>query len=131
MMTDPIADLLTRIRNACRARRDQIELPHSRMKEAIARLLCDEGFLTSVEVGGEGARKTLIAHIRYAESGEPVLTGVRRVSRPGLRRYASAGDAPRVRSGLGISILSTPVGILPDREARRRNVGGEVICEVW
>jgi small subunit ribosomal protein S8 len=131
MMTDPISDLLTRIRNACRARRDQVAVPHSRTKEAITRLLCDEGFLTSVEVSGEGVKKSIIAHIRYSDSGEPVLTGVRRISRPGLRRYTKSKEAPRIRGGLGISILSTPIGILADREARRRNVGGEVICEVW
>ncbi|HEY2774915.1 MAG TPA: 30S ribosomal protein S8 [Candidatus Binatia bacterium] len=131
MMTDPIADLLTRIRNACRGRRDQVALPHSRVKEAIARLLCDEGFLREVEVSGEQTRKSLVLHIRYSDGGEPVLTGIRRISRPGLRRYSSSEEAPRVRGGLGISILSTPVGLLSDREARRRNVGGEVICEVW
>lgn len=131
MMTDPIADLLTRIRNACSGRRDQISLPHSRTKEAIARLLCDEGYLREVEVTGEGAKRNIVVHIRYGDGGDPVLTGIRRVSRPGLRRYTSSGDAPRVRGGLGVSIISTPVGVLSDREARRRNVGGEVICEVW
>lgn len=131
MMTDPIADLLTRIRNACRGRRDQVSLPHSRTKEAIARLLCDEGYLREVEVGGDGPKRTITVHIRYGDGGDPVLTGIRRVSRPGLRRYSSSSEAPRVRGGLGVSILSTPVGLLSDREARRRNVGGEVICEVW
>ncbi len=131
MMTDPIADLLTRIRNACQGRRDQVSLPHSRTKEAIARLLCDEGYLREVEVGGDSVKKTITVHIRYSDGGDPVLTGIRRVSRPGLRRYSSSGDAPRIRGGLGVSILSTPLGFLSDREARRRNVGGEVICEVW
>jgi small subunit ribosomal protein S8 len=131
MMTDPIADLLTRIRNACRGRRDSVTLPHSRTKEAIARLLSEEGYLRDVEVTGEGAKRTIVAHIRYSDGGEPVLSGIRRVSRPGLRRYSSSAKAPRVRGGLGVSILSTPVGLLSDREARRRNVGGEVICEVW
>lgn len=131
MMTDPIADLLTRIRNACSGRRDQISLPHSRVKEAIVRLLADEGYLRDIEVTGEGPAKAIVAHIRYGEGGEPVLSGIRRVSRPGLRRYSSSSEAPRVRGGLGVSILSTPLGFLSDREARRRNVGGEVICEVW
>lgn len=131
MMTDPIADLLTRIRNACRGRVDQVTLPHSRTKEAIARLLADEGYLGGVEVAGEGAKKSIVLRIRYGDGGDPVLTGIRRVSRPGLRRYSSSEDAPRVRGGLGVSILSTPLGLLSDREARRRNVGGEVICEVW
>jgi len=131
MMTDPIADLLTRIRNGCRGRRDQVSLPHSRTKEAIARLLADEGYLRDVEVSGDGVKKSIVLHIRYSDGGDPVLTGIRRISRPGLRRYTSAADAPRVRGGLGISILSTPIGLLSDREARRRKVGGEVICEVW
>jgi small subunit ribosomal protein S8 len=131
MMTDPIADLLTRIRNACQGRRDQLSLPHSRTKEAIARLLADEGYLRDVEVSGEGPKKSITVHIRYGDGGDPVLTGIRRVSRPGLRRYTASEDAPRVRGGLGVSILSTPLGLLSDREARRRNVGGEVICEVW
>ena len=131
MMTDPIADLLTRIRNAASGRRDHISVPHSRTKEGIARLLCDEGYLREVEVSGEGAQKNIIIHIRYGDGGDPVLTGIRRVSRPGLRRYSSSADAPRVRGGLGVSILSTPIGLLSDREARRRHVGGEVICEVW
>ena len=131
MMTDPIADLLTRIRNACSGRRDHISLPHSRTKEAIVRLLADEGYLRDVEVTGEGAAKAIVVHIRYGDGGDPVLSGIRRISRPGLRRYSSSTEAPRVRAGLGVSILSTPLGLLSDREARRRNVGGEVICEVW
>jgi small subunit ribosomal protein S8 len=131
MMTDPIADLLTRIRNACSGRRDQVSMPHSKVKEAIARLLADEGYLTQVEVAGEGAKKQLLVHIRYSDGGEPVLTGIRRVSRPGLRRYTASEKAPRVRGGLGVSIVSTPLGLLSDREARRRNVGGEIVCEVW
>lgn len=131
MMTDPIADLLTRIRNACSGRRDQITLPHSNVKESIVRLLADEGYLRDIEVTGEGPKRSIVAHIRYGEGGEPVLSGIRRVSRPGLRRYSSSSEAPRIRGGLGVSILSTPLGLLSDREARRRNVGGEVICEVW
>jgi small subunit ribosomal protein S8 len=131
MMTDPIADLLTRIRNACSGRRDQITLPHSTVKESIVRLLADEGYLRDIEVTGDGPKRSIVAHIRYGDGGEPVLSGIRRVSRPGLRRYSSSSEAPRVRGGLGVSILSTPLGLLSDREARRRNVGGEVICEVW
>lgn len=131
MMTDPIADLLTRIRNACRARQERVTLPHSRTKEAIARLLCEEGYLRDLEVTGDGPKRSIVVHIRYGDGGAPVLTGIRRVSRPGLRRYSASGDAPRVRGGLGVSVLSTPLGVLPDREARRRNVGGEVLCEVW
>lgn len=131
MMTDPIADLLTRIRNACSSRRAQITLPHSVVKESIVRLLADEGYLRDIEVTGEEPKRSIVAHIRYGDGGEPVLSGIRRVSRPGLRRYSSSSEAPRVRGGLGVSILSTPLGLLSDREARRQKVGGEVICEVW
>lgn len=131
MMTDPIADLLTRIRNGCHARRDNVLVPWSRMKESIAGVLKDEGYLRDFQVAGEGASKALTIYLRYSDSGQPAITGVRRVSRPGLRRYTSADKAPRVRSGLGVSVLSTPLGLMPDREARRRKVGGEVLCEVW
>jgi small subunit ribosomal protein S8 len=131
MMTDPISDLLTRVRNGSRGRRDHVLVPYSTMKEAVVRVLRDEGFVRDYEVSGEKATKTLRVFLRYADSGESVIAGIRRVSRPGLRRYSSSSEAPRVRGGLGVSILSTPIGLLVDREARRRNVGGEVICEVW
>ncbi|HYB98128.1 MAG TPA: 30S ribosomal protein S8 [Candidatus Limnocylindrales bacterium] len=130
-MTDPIADLLTRIRNACHGRRDHVVLPWSRVKEGIARVLREEGYVRDFEVAGEGAQRQLTIYIRYSDNGAPVLTGVRRISRPGLRRYSSSKEAPRVRGGLGVSILSTPLGLLADREARRRGVGGEILCEVW
>ncbi|HYC56953.1 MAG TPA: 30S ribosomal protein S8 [Candidatus Binatia bacterium] len=130
-MTDPIADLLTRIRNACHGRRDSVALPWSRLKEGLARVMREEGYVRDFEVSGEGAKRTLTIYIRYGDNGSPVMTGIRRISRPGLRRYTSAGDAPRVRGGLGVSILSTPLGLLADREARRRGVGGEILCEVW
>ncbi len=130
-MTDPIADMLTRIRNAVRARHDKTVMPWSRFKESIARVLISEGYVRDLVVSGEGARKTLTVLLRYTDSGESVIIGIRRVSKPGLRVYSSASDAPAVRRGLGISILSTPEGLFPDREARKRNVGGEVLCEVW
>jgi len=130
-MTDPIADMLTRIRNGCRARHDKTEMPWSRVKEALARVLISEGYVRDCVVSGAGAEKKLTVLLRYNEAGQPTIGGVRRVSRPGLRRYSSAAEAPKVRAGLGVSILSTPLGLLPDREARKRNVGGEVLCEVW
>ncbi len=130
-MTDPIADMLTRIRNATLARHDKAEMPWSRVKEGIARVLLAEGYVRDVVVGGEGPRKTLTVLLRYTDDGMPAISGLRRVSRPGMRVYTPAAEAPVVRRGLGVSILSTPAGLLPDREARRRNVGGEVICEVW
>jgi small subunit ribosomal protein S8 len=130
-MTDPIADMLTRIRNATAARQDKAEMPWSRMKEAVARVLLAEGYARDVVTSGQGATKTLTVLLRYSDAGEPAITGIRRISRPGMRVYSAAAEAPAVRRGLGISILSTPSGLLPDREARRRNVGGEIVCEVW
>jgi small subunit ribosomal protein S8 len=130
-MTDPIADMLTRVRNAANARHDKTEMPWGRMKEQIARVLLSEGYVRDVVTAGQGATKTLTVMLRYTENGEAAITGIRRVSRPGMRVYSAASEAPVVRKGLGISILSTPAGLLVDREARRRNMGGEVVCEVW
>ena len=130
-MTDPIADMLTRIRNATHARHDKAEMPWARLKEEIARVLLAEGYVRDVVTAGQGATKTLTVLLRYTEGGQPAITGVRRISRPGMRVYSSADEAPVIRKGLGISILSTPAGLLADREARRRNVGGEIVCEVW
>jgi small subunit ribosomal protein S8 len=130
-MTDPIADMLTRVRNAATARHDKTEMPWGRVKEQVARVLLAEGYVRDVVTAGQGATKTLTVMLRYGDSGAAAITGIRRVSRPGMRVYTAAGAAPTVRKGLGISILSTPVGLLVDREARRRNVGGEVMCEVW
>lgn len=130
-MTDPIADMLTRIRNATRARQDKAEMPWSRTKEQVARVLLSEGYVRDVVAAGQGATKTLTVLLRYTDAGESAITGIRRISRPGMRVYTAAAEAPVVRRGLGISVLSTPAGLLPDREARRRNVGGEILCEVW
>jgi small subunit ribosomal protein S8 len=130
-MTDPIADLITRIRNGSLARHDSVLVPWSRFKEQLCAVFKSEGYIDSVVVEGDGPGRSIRVDLRYTEAGMPVITGLKRISRPSLRRYSSAGDAPRVRNGLGVSILSTPAGILPDREARRRGVGGEVICEVW
>jgi len=130
-MTDPIADMLTRIRNATSARQDKAEMPWSRMKEQVARVLLSEGYARDVVTSGQGPTKTLTVLLRYTDNGDPAITGIRRVSRPGMRVYTAASDAPVVRKGLGISVLSTPAGLLADREARRRNVGGEIVCEVW
>ncbi len=131
MMTDPISDLLTRIRNAASARRESTDAPYSRMKESVVRLLREEGYIETYAVDGEGAKKVLRVKIAYTDSGRATIRGLRRVSRPSMRVYRSAADVPRVRNGLGVSIISTPQGLLIDREARKRNVGGEVVCEVW
>ena len=130
-MNDPIADLLTRIRNGSRARHASVRAPWSRMKESLCEVLVSEGYLATVAVSGEGVEKTIGVKIRYSRAGVPAIENIRRVSRPGLRRYTAASDAPAVRGGLGVSVVSTPAGLLPDREARRRNVGGEIVCEVW
>lgn len=131
MMTDPISDLLTRIRNAASARRESAEVPWSRTKEGLVRLLREEGYIRDYVVEGEGPKKSLKVKIAYSESGDAIIRGLRRVSRPSLRIYRGADDVPRVRNGLGVSIVSTPQGLLVDREARKRKVGGEVLCEVW
>lgn len=131
MMTDPISDLLTRIRNGSRARKDRVDVPWSRIKERITAVLVDEGYLKDLAVVGEGPSKEIRIGLRYDGQRRPVITGIQRVSRPSLRVYVGAETAPRVRRGLGVNILSTPQGILPDRQARERKVGGEVLCAVW
>jgi small subunit ribosomal protein S8 len=131
MMTDPIADLLTRIRNANNARKANVDVPWSRQKEEIARVLVDEGYLGGASVMDATPRNILRIDLRYDGQRRPVITGMRRVSRPSLRVYVGVKDIPAVRRGLGVNVLSTPKGILVDRNARRENVGGEVICTVW
>jgi small subunit ribosomal protein S8 len=133
MMTDPIADMLTRIRNAGLARHDRTEVPASRLKEAVALILKSEGFITDVrpsEGEGDGTKKLTIV-LKYGRDRQSAIDGVRRVSRPGRRVYVRHDRIPRVLSGLGISILSTSRGLMSDREARRQKIGGELICEVW
>lgn len=129
--TDPIAELLTRIRNAMRARYNQLEIAHSRLREAICRVLLAEGFLAGVEVAGEGHKKKLLLGLRYTASREAIIRGIQRVSRPSVRRYAGAKTMPRISGGIGVHLVSTPLGVMTDREARRRNVGGEVLLRVW
>jgi small subunit ribosomal protein S8 len=131
MMTDPIADLLTRVRNANNARKTSVDMPWSRQKEEIARVLVAEGYLTGVSVVEATPRNVLRIELRYDAQRRPIINGVRRVSRPSLRVYVGVKEIPAVRRGLGVNVLSTPKGVLVDREARRENVGGEVICTVW
>ncbi|MGK4001302.1 30S ribosomal protein S8 [Sorangium sp. So ce1036] len=131
MMTDPIADMLTRIRNAALARHDRTEVPASRIKAAVAEILKSEGFIADVrETEGEGPKKLTIV-LKYGRDRRSAIDGVRRVSRPGRRVYVRHDRIPRVFSGLGISILSTSRGLMSDRDARRLKVGGELLCEVW
>ncbi|MBX3025341.1 30S ribosomal protein S8 [bacterium] len=131
-MTDPIADLLTRVRNGAHARKEYVDCPWSGIKERVAKVMVDEGFLrevSTVEVGPK--KKDLRVWLRYDAAQRPAIRGVRRVSRPSARVYVGAKAMPRLRGGMGINIVSTPVGVLVDREAVRRNVGGEIICAVW
>lgn len=133
-MTDPIADMLTRIRNASAAGHPSVEMPTSKMKRAIAEVLRDEGFIDSYEERGEAPHRVLKVTLRYATAGrlrEPVLTGLRRVSKPGLRVYSRSTEIPRAFGGLGATILSTPRGVMSGARAKRMNVGGEVIAQVW
>ena len=131
MMTDPIADMLTRIRNGAGARKASVDVPWSRHKEAIARVLVEEGYLAEAAMVREGQFPTLRLGLRYDQTRRSVISGIRRVSRPSLRVYVGSDEIPSVRRGLGVSVLSTPKGILHDREARRQGVGGEVICQIW
>lgn len=132
-MTDPIADMLTRIRNAARARHPSVEVPSSRIKERIAELLVEEGYLEAVKKvkAKEGIGEILHIQLKYDKRSQPVISGIRRVSRSGRRVYAGLREIRPVRGGLGVHILSTPKGIMVDREARKAGVGGEVILSVW
>jgi small subunit ribosomal protein S8 len=131
MMTDPIADMLTRIRNANLALHESVSMPSSTLKEGIARILASEGYIDGYEVTASGAHKTLEVRLRYGPDRNRVIEGLRRVSKPGRRVYAGAGELPRVQGGLGVAVVSTSQGLLPDSEARRRRLGGEILCEVW
>ena len=131
MMTDPISDMLTRIRNAGFARHAQTACATSKQKLAIAKVLEEEGFLGEVRVEARDGRPTLVMTVRYDEEGKPLIDGIKRVSKPGRRIYVNARNVPKIRNGLGISVISTSKGILSDRDARESSVGGEVVCEVW
>jgi len=131
MVTDPIADLLTRIRNALVAGHEVVQVPSSKMKIAIADVLKNEGFISDFEVVPEGVKRSIRIGLAYGGKKEPIISGLRRVSKPGLRVYVQKREIPRVYGGLGIAILSTPQGIMTGQEAWRRKVGGEVLCYVW
>lgn len=130
-MTDPIGDMLTRIRNGIMARKEQVEVPASNLKERVAELLRDEGFIQSVGRSSTEAFPTLTLGLRYSNGNQSAIQTIRRVSRPGQRIYVRHDNIPKVRSGLGVSILSTSRGVLTDRQARKMGVGGELLCEVW
>jgi small subunit ribosomal protein S8 len=130
-VTDPIADMLTRIRNANQARHEHVSIPASKLKLEIAKVLKAQGYIQKYDLVDDKRHGQIRVHLRYGQSGEPVITGIRRMSRPGLRVYVDSGRIPRVMGGLGVAVLSTCRGVLADREARRRHVGGEVLCYVW
>jgi small subunit ribosomal protein S8 len=132
-MTDPIADMLTRIRNANIAMHDEVRMPSSKLKEALAAVLEQEGYIEGFEVHDNADRpgKSLLVKMKYSAERQRTISGIRRVSKPGLRVYSKASEAPRVLGGLGVAVLSTSQGLLSDREARKRKVGGEVLCFVW
>ena len=129
-MTDPIADMLTRIRNAVQAKHETVDVPASKIKLEIARILKEEGFIESYEVSGD-LKKTITITLKYGKHNEKVISGIKRISKPGLRVYADVDSIPRVLNGLGIAILSTSEGVITDKQARQKKVGGEVIAYVW
>ena len=130
-ITDPIADLLTRIRNASSAKHDTVDIPASNMKKAICQILLDEGYIKNFTVTEDGKQGIITVVLKYGEAKTPVITGLRRVSKPGLRIYSDVENMPKVMKGLGVAIVSTSKGVMTDRQARKENVGGEVLAFVW
>lgn len=130
-VTDPVADMLTRIRNANQALHETVAMPSSKLKVEIAKILADEGYIEGFEEQAEGVHKTLSLKLKYGSDRSRVITGLRRISKPGGRRYAGADELPRTQGGLGVTIVSTSQGLLADRDARSRRLGGELLCEVW
>lgn len=131
MMTDPVADMLTRVRNANQALHDQVRMPASKLKTEIAKLLEDEGYIVGWEESGEGKDKTLLVKLKYDKSRRQVISGIRRISKPGRRVYVDRDSIPKVLGGMGVAVISTSQGLLSGQEAKRRGIGGEILCEVW
>lgn len=131
MMTDPIADMLTRIRNGNSAKHKSVEIPASKAKKDIVQILLDEGYINGFNVTEDDKQGMITVDLKYGQNDERVISGLRRISKPGLRVYVKAGEIPKVLGGLGIAIISTSKGVMTDKEARKENVGGEVICYVW
>ena len=131
MTTDPIADMLTRIRNAQVVKKDTVTLENSKMKKAIANILVEEGYVASVEEVQDGAFSNLVIKLKYGPKGEKVITGLKRISKPGLRIYAASEELPKVLGGLGIAIVSTSQGVMTDKNARKLGIGGEVLAYIW
>ena len=130
-MTDPVADMLTRIRNGFHAGHETCSIPCSKIKVEIAKILKAEGYITNYEVAGEGKDKAITITLKYASDGKKAITGIKRISKPGLKVYAKADSVPRVLNGLGIAIISTSKGLMTDRDARKEKLGGEVVAYVW
>ena len=131
VVNDPIADMLTRIRNAQVAKHDSVTMPASNMKKNIAKLLLEEGYIKSYEVIDDGLQGEIRITLKYLDKKQPVIVGLKRISKPGLRVYASCEDLPKVLGGLGVAIISTSKGVMTDRMARKENLGGEVLCYIW
>ena len=131
VVNDPIADMLTRIRNAQVAKHDSVTMPASNMKKNIAKLLLEEGYIKSYECIDDGLQGNIKINLKYLDKKQPVIVGLKRISKPGLRVYAACEDLPKVLDGLGIAIISTSKGIMTDKAARKENLGGEVLCYVW
>ncbi|MBU5308740.1 30S ribosomal protein S8 [Clostridioides mangenotii] len=130
-MTDPIADMLTRVRNANMVKHETVDVPASNMKKEIARILLEEGFIRGYDVIEDGKQGIIRIQLKYGQEGERVIQGLKKISKPGMRVYAAHDEIPKVLNGLGISVISTSKGILTDKQARNENVGGEVVCYVW
>ncbi len=130
-ITDVVADMLTRIRNANSAKHESVEIPASNLKKAIAQILLDEGYIKAFEIIEDGKQGTIKVTLKYGENKQRIIQGLRRVSKPGLRIYAASQDLPKVKNGLGIAIISTSKGIMTDKAARKQNIGGEVLAFVW
>ena len=131
MTSDPIADMLTRVRNAITARHPKVDVPASKLKAEIARILKEEGYIANYKVAEEGVKKVIKIYLKYAPDNSPVITKIERVSRPGCRNYTGKSDIPRVQGGLGINILTTPRGVMTGKTAHREGVGGELLCRIW
>jgi small subunit ribosomal protein S8 len=131
MTSDPIADMVTRVRNALAARHPKVDVPASKLKTEIARILKEEGYILNYKVAEEGAKKTIKIYLKYSTGNQPVISNIQRISRPGCRVYAGKKEIPRVLGGLGINILTTPRGVMTGRTAHREGIGGEVLCSVW
>src|SRR4051812_3394106 len=130
-LTDPVADFLTRVRNAIRSRQQKVDVPASKLKLEIARILKEEGFIANFKATEEEGKKVLRVYLKYGPNNDAVISSVQRISRPGCRVYVSRDEIPRVLGGMGINILTTPRGVMTGRDARKQGVGGEVLCEVW